>query len=160
MRLCYDIGFAFYQGSSEEIDSEVLRLSMDYLINLDRVWRRNNPRAPKLYKAGVFYDRTATWYSTPDIYVHGRADCKSLSAALIAELREDGVACSPCFRHVTSRDRAGRETKEYHILVQLEGPRKGMFGAKSIIAEDPSLRLGMAEYYAAQGLQLVGISDE
>ena len=156
MRLCYDIGFAFFDGSNVEIDSEVLRLSMDYLINLDRVWRRNNPKAPTLYKSGVIYDRTAVWYTTPDIYVHGRADCKSLAAARIAELREQGVRCSPAFRHAVSRDpRTGREFKEYHILVQLEGPRKGVFGGKTLKAEDPSDILGMKQYYAAQGLQFL-----
>lgn len=158
MRLCYDIGFAFFQGSSVEIDSEVLRLSMDYLIDLDRVWRRSNPKAPTLYKSGVIYDRTAVWYTTPDVYVHGRADCKSLAAARIAELREAGTPCSPAFRHALVRDpRTGHEFKEYHILVQLEGPRKGVLGRKTLIAEDPSDILGMRQYYAAQGLQFLGV---
>lgn len=158
MRICYDIGFAFFAGASDEINAEVLRLSLDYLIDLNTVWRRNNREAPKLYASGVRYDRTEVWDSTPDLYVRTYGDCKSLTATRIVELRDEGVAASPCFRHLHLRDpKTGRGWTEYHILVQREGDRQGLFGARKIIAEDPSLKCGMAEYYAARGLQFLGV---
>lgn len=158
MRIGYDLGFVFHPGASDEENAEVLRLSLDYLINVNRVWRRNRRSAPALYDSGVRYDRTQVWDSTPDLYARTYGDCKSLTATRIAELREDGIPASPCFRHLHLRDpNTGKQWTEYHILVQLEGVRSGLFGGRKIVAEDPSLKCGMKEYYAARGLQFLGV---
>jgi hypothetical protein len=76
----------------------------------------------------VKYGRTKVWDSIPALYARGYGDCKSLTAAYIAEYRLGGVACEPVFRFVRNKDKS----KDFHILVQ---EYSGF--------EDPSKRLGM-----------------
>jgi hypothetical protein len=150
VRICYDIGFCFHPGSSQDDNAEVLRLLLENLIAINRVWLRGHPRTPPLYKAGVVYDRTMVWDSIPDLYVRKRGDCKSLTAALAAQLREAGVAAAPEFRFLTNPE-TGR--MEYHILLSRE-VRRGLLGGKKVQREDPSRVLGMNEWYRSRGLWL------
>jgi hypothetical protein len=78
----------------------------------------------------VVYGRTKLWEPIPALYQRGYGDCKSLTAALIAQYRKKRIACEPVFRWVRKPERQG-ET-DYHILVHTD---KGF--------EDPSKVLGM-----------------
>jgi hypothetical protein len=150
MRICYDIGFCFFPGSSNDDNAEVLRLLLENLIAINRVYLRSHPRTLPLYKAGVVYERTSVWDSIPDLYVRRHGDCKSLTAALVAQLREQGISASPEFRFLTN-PQTGR--MEYHILCIRE-VKRGLFGGKTNQREDPSRVLGMNEWYRNRGLWL------
>jgi hypothetical protein len=81
-----------------------------------------------LYSSGVRYGRTKIWEPIPALYARGIGDCKSLSAARIAQLRKQGIPCRPVFRFANRGD----GNKDFHILIQTP---KGW--------EDPSKKLGM-----------------
>lgn len=148
MRICTDVGFVFHPGASDDDNAEVLRLFLENLIAINRVYLRRNPKTPPLYKAGVVYHRTNVWDSIPDLYVRRKGDCKSLTAALIAQLRERGIAASPEFRFLRN-PQSGRT--EYHILANRD-TKSGIFGRRKMGREDPSRVLGMDEYYRRRGL--------
>ena len=149
MRICFDLGFVFNPAASNEDNAEVLRLLLENLIAINRVYLRRYPRTKKLYDAGVVYDRTTVWDSIPDLYVRRRGDCKSLTAALCAQYREAGVPASPEFRFI--KDPSGKMM--YHILA-IVGGKSGLFGGQKAHREDPSRVLGMNEYYKSRGLWL------
>jgi hypothetical protein len=138
MRICFDLGFVFHAGASDEDNALVLRVMLEALIAANRVYLARYPSTPPLYSAGVTYARTKVWDSIPDLYQRHYGDCKSLTAARVAELRNKGESAKPVFRFAINPQRGA---KDFHILVQ----RPGGF-------EDPSRKLGMAEYHAARGL--------
>jgi hypothetical protein len=86
-----------------ELNAETLKILLDALIALDsaylRTMARMGRRIPHLYESGVRYGRTQTWDTIPDLYVKGYGDCKSLTAAFIAQAREAGYDCEPTFRY-------------------------------------------------------------
>jgi hypothetical protein len=100
---------------------------LDALITLNLAFLQSYT-VPTLYRAGVRYGRTKIWDTIPALYQKGYGDCKSLTAALIAQYRMAGVECEPVFRFVRNRDKS----KDFHILVQ---SYSGF--------EDPSKVLGM-----------------
>ena len=121
---------------NEALNSRILRRMLDCLIACNCVYLKSHPQTPTLYRSGVIYDRTKVWESIPALYSvkpDGRkfGDCKSLTAAMVAELRMQGVAASPTFRWVR-RERDGG--LDYHILVQTD---QGF--------HDPSKVLGMGQ---------------
>jgi hypothetical protein len=140
MRIPFDIGFAFHPGASDEDNALVLRVLLEMLIACNMIFLRRvgGRRIPKLYDAGVIYGRTQVWDSIPDLYVRTYGDCKSLSAALCAELRMAGGSAKPVFRFMQN-PQTGR--RDFHILVQ----RGKNF-------EDPSRRLGMEQYHRERGM--------
>ncbi len=140
MRICTDLGFVFHPGASDVDNALVLRIWLEALIAADRVYLARVPKEKPLYKSGVTYGRTRVWDSTPDLYARGFGDCKSLTATRVAELRQAGERAKPVFRFMRN-PQTGQ--KDFHILVQ----RPSGF-------EDPSRKLGMAEYHAAKGLWL------
>jgi hypothetical protein len=135
----------FAPGVSPRENAEGLRVLLDTLINLNGWFLRHHP-ARSLYESGVVYARTDLWEPIPALYTagyHGTdnpssnfekkwgkfGDCKSLSAALIAQYRYQGKWAEPQFRF---DPRQGSSL--YHILVRtIEGP------------EDPSVMLGMGK---------------
>lgn len=131
MQITYSLPHVFFPGASPVENARVLRVMLDCLIELNRVYLLNHA-PPALYRSGVVYGRTRVWEPIPALYARGYGDCKSLTAALIAEYRQKGIACSPVFRWIKRAERMG-ET-DYHILVQTE---KGF--------EDPSKVLGMGK---------------
>jgi hypothetical protein len=138
MRISFDLGGVFYPGATDDDNAVALQALLEALIAIDRLYLRQYPDAPCLYRAGVTYARTQVWDSTPDLYARRYGDCKSLTATRIAELRESGVDCRPVFRFAENPQTGARD---FHILVQ-----------QGSDFEDPSRKLGMVEYHRRQGL--------
>lgn len=133
MLIRYNLSHVFYPGSDKAENAGVLRVLVDALVRMNLVHlqteKRKGNTVPLLYKSGVYYDRTLWWEPIPALYQRGYGDCKSLSAALIAEKQfYDGVTCIPTFRWVENLD----GSVDYHILVQVGNG-----------FEDPSKVLGM-----------------
>jgi len=139
VRIPFDVGFVYHPNASDEDNAVVLGVLLEALIACDMIFlQRYRGRVPSLYDAGVTYGRTKVWDSTPDLYRRKYGDCKSLTAARIAELRLAGKDARPVFRFAPNPQSGGRD---FHILVQ----RGKNF-------EDPSKTLGMEEYHRQQGL--------
>jgi hypothetical protein len=124
----------FLPGSSPEENAEVLQALVEMLVAVDRAYlsnaRRLGRRLPALYDADVRYVRTDDWLPTPVLYWQKFGDCKSLTAARIAEMRDQGKVAKPVFRFLERP-----EGTMYHILVQN--------GVGSF--EDPSKVCGMGQ---------------
>ncbi len=132
-RVCFHLPFAFNPQSTQVEDSRVLRILLETLIDIDRIYLRNRPTTPHLYDGRVIYGRTRVWDPISALYRRGYGDCKSLSAAMIAQYRNAGVEAEPVFRWVDAqRANLSKGNTNYHILVQTS---KGF--------EDPSKVLGM-----------------
>ena len=129
MQIVFDLPHVFHEQSSSEEDAIVLRTSLEYLIALDLAYLRYHPTESLYRNRGVVYGRTTEWDAIPAIVARGYADCKSLSAWRIAELRLQGLQADPTFRWFV-RPEGG---KGFHILVRLPGYR----------FEDPSRLKGM-----------------
>ncbi len=129
MQIILNVPHAFFTDSSSVDNAYALRALLDCLIDLNLGYLRTHS-VPSLYKSGVRYGRTTWWEPIPALYARGKGDCKSLTAALIAQYRLTGVEARPVFRWITKE---GGGT-DYHILVQtLSG------------FEDPSKVLGMGK---------------
>ncbi len=127
MQITFNLPHVFSSASTTDDDADALRSLLDCLVRLNLGYLRRHP-AKALYRSGVFYGRTILWEPIPALHARGFGDCKSLSAALIAEYMMQGIECSPCFRWVRRPD----GQKDFHILVQTA---KGF--------EDPSKECGM-----------------
>jgi hypothetical protein len=139
MRIPFDVGFVFHPTASDEFNAEALRVLLEALTALDIIFLRGIGRgAAPLYKSGVTYGRTKVWDTIPDLYERQYGDCKSLTAARVAELRLGGKVARPVFRFQQNPQSGQRD---FHILVQR--------GAEF---EDPSRILGMEEYHRRNGL--------
>ncbi|MGH9966569.1 MAG: hypothetical protein ACREBG_01880 [Pyrinomonadaceae bacterium] len=132
MQIIYNLPHVF-NGSSHVEDAYALRALLDCLVRLNLAFLRNHP-VQNLYRSGVIYGRTTWWEPIPALYRRKYGDCKSLSAALIAEYVINGIEAKPVFRFNPRGD-----AKDFHILVQT------MNGF-----EDPSKRLGMGKNECAK----------
>jgi hypothetical protein len=114
-----------------------LEAALECLVALNRIYLRTHPRTPHIYKAGVRYLRDADegtqetppaelWLTIPDCISAGGADCKVLSAWMVADLRERGGEAG-------ARCVLSRKGHLWHVRVQR---------ANGTI-EDPSRALGM-----------------
>ncbi len=115
----------FYPGANPRNNAAALRILMAGLTEIDRLWMREHPDTVPLYESGVFYKRTNLWESIPALYARGFGDCKSLTAAYVAQ---SATPAQPVYRFNPRSDKGN----DYHILVQ------GIHGY-----EDPSKVLGM-----------------
>ncbi len=137
MLISYSMIHVFYPGSNKLLNARTLRASMDYMVNVNRIFLEECSRSGAvplkyrdLYKSGVVYDRTVPWEPIPALVQRGYGDCKSLAAAWISQVHFfKRQACRPVFRFVDNAD----GSVDYHILVELAN---GTF-------EDPSKALGM-----------------
>lgn len=129
MQITFSLPHVFNAGSTPVDNAYALRALLDCLIDLNRAYLLNHS-APSLYRSGVVYARTTVWDTIPALYQRGYGDCKSLSAALIAQYRHVGIPCNPTFRFVKNMHGGS----DFHILVQT----KSGF-------EDPSKVLGMGK---------------
>jgi hypothetical protein len=135
MDITFNIPHVFHPGSSRDDNADALRALLDCLIRLNQVCIRSH--APLgLDHSGVRYGRTDIWDTIPALYQRGYGDCKSLTAALIAEYRLKGIECSPVFRW--SDNPNGNGDVLYHILVMKQT-------RTSVEFEDPSKRCGMRD---------------
>lgn len=132
MNIVYELPHVFHPKARKVENARALRVMLECLIALDRAYLLDHSVRP-LYRAGVIYGRTRPWLTIPALYARGYGDCKSLSAALIAEYREAGIPCKPVFRWIQNR-RTG--FRDFHILVQTDSGY-----------EDPSKVLGMGQDY-------------
>lgn len=115
------------------IDEGNLAILLNALFNINRLWLRTHPEAPRLYQAGVRYRAEPlgreNWRDVSAVLEAGIGDCEDLASWRAAELRErDGVRARPAFRW-----RQVGDTRIYHIVVKLPDGR----------IEDPSRKLGM-----------------
>lgn len=122
-------GHAWSRVASER----VLDVLLDALVEIDCIWLRVAPTTPHLYQSGVRYHHDASkekWLSIPEAMHEGVADCKSLSAWLVAYYRTSGI------------DREARCVKRLHDLGDLLLYHIVVQRADGTI-EDPSRQLGM-----------------
>ncbi len=134
MDITFNVPHVFFPGSSQDENADALRILLDGLIRLNLAYLRHHS-CPALYQAGVVYGRTEIWDTIPALYARKYGDCKSLTAAMVAQLRMKGHDAKPCFRFQPRPDGG----LDYHILVQV--------GNKF---EDPSKVLGMEQYEASR----------
>lgn len=128
MRITFDMPHVFEAAGSTPVqNARALKTLLDCLIELNTAYLVDHSVSP-LYKAGVVYGRTQVWDTIPALYARGYGDCKSLTAALVAERRKVGMIANPVFRFRNNTSGG----QDYHILVQT--PRG---------FEDPSKVLGM-----------------
>jgi len=125
----FKLPHVFRPGASATDNAYALRALLDGLTKINEIFLRYNPGTPPLYESGVRYGRTQLWEPIPALYERRLGDCKSLSAALIAQYRRRGEIALPVFRFRERKDGTGTD---YHILVQTEDGWK-----------DPSKVLGM-----------------
>jgi len=131
VRITVSMPHVFHPGSTPVENARALRVMLECLIQLNLAFLKDHSALP-LYKAGVVYGRTQVWDTIPSLYARGYGDCKSLSAALIAQYRHRGIAAQPVFRWTERPDGSG--ARDFHILVQTS---RGW--------EDPSKVLGMGQ---------------
>lgn len=130
MQITFNLPHVFNPNSTPEENAPVLQAILEALIQINVAYLRRAKNHTPLYQSGVIYGRTYWFEPIPALYERRFGDCKSLSAALIAEYRSQGKEAIPVFRWVTKRD----GTRDFHILVQsING------------FEDPSKRLGMGD---------------
>ncbi len=122
----------FYPGADPDENAYALRCLLDCLTALNVSYLTYGAKRiiPPLYDSGVYYERTVIWDTIPGLYRRGYGDCKSLTAALLAQYTKQGIECAPVFRFRERPDRSG--ALDFHILVQTENG-----------FEDPSKVLGM-----------------
>jgi hypothetical protein len=128
----WNLPHVFGSDCTFDANAWALRCLLDCLIALNTSYlvHGGDVRIPQLYDSGVEYDRTQIWDTIPALYQRGFGDCKSLTAALIAQYMHQGIECAPVFRFQTRRDGSG--ALDFHILVQTVNG-----------FEDPSKVLGM-----------------
>lgn len=135
MEIALDLPHVFSTGAYVSENAAVLETLLDALIRIDEIYLSYHA-VPTLYRSGVRYDRTEIWDSIPALYFRGYGDCKSLTAARVAELRKMGRNARPVFRF-KPQNVPGHYL--YHILVLTEDE------SGSPIWEDPSKTLGMGQ---------------
>ena len=140
MQITFNLPHVFHPGSSPDENAAVLKALMECLISVNVAYLKRHPSTPALYRSGTRYFRTLWWEPIPALFASKAGDCKSLTAALIAEYRLAGIPAKPVFRWV----RNPNGSTDYHILVETA---RGF--------EDPSKVLGMghdenARFFTAQ----------
>lgn len=124
---------AFKGEKSRQQSEQSLRVLLNALFTIDRLFLRSDPNAPRIYQSGVFYRAEPVgqerWRDIPTIVREGWGDCEDLACWRAAELVErEGIAARPAYRW---RRRPGLTI--YHIVVRLPDGS----------IEDPSRQLGM-----------------
>lgn len=132
MDITFSFPHVFSPTASKADEAVALQIMLEFLISMNRAYLRRHSQK-SLYSSGVVYGRTTEWDSIPAVIARGFADCKSLSAWRIAELRERGTECRPVFRWMP---RKGGH-KDFHILVAVNA------GNGEALWEDPSKKCGM-----------------
>jgi hypothetical protein len=141
MLITIDMPHVFNGQGNPRANARALRIMLDCLIALNESYLATHTVAP-LYQAGIVYARTDVWDTIPALYGRKYGDCKSLTAALITELRKRRIACRPVFR----------AAKNVHACRACQGRGKGcdscplLFHILVLTAkgfQDPSKVLGM-----------------
>src|ERR1700733_3808372 len=95
-RVTYNLPHVFYPGSSPTANAQALEKLLETLTEANVEYLRRNPTV-RLYNSGVYYDRTTEWDSIPALYTRRYGDCKSLTCALVAEYRLQGLRAKAVF---------------------------------------------------------------
>lgn len=127
----FDLPNVFVRNADARNNSIALNALLEALTNINEIYLTRHPDTPHLYESGVRYGRTQLWEPIPALYARQSGDCKSLSAALIAEYRRARMNAKPVFRF---KPRPNEKGIDYHILVLTA---RGW--------EDPSKALGMGQ---------------
>jgi hypothetical protein len=123
----------FHASSDLAENAAALEPLLECLCALDLTYRQFRASTIPLYQSHVFYERTVIWDTIPALYARGFGDCKSLTAARVAEYRAAGQEARPVFRFLPP-DKNPKGQFQYHILVL------GPYGW-----EDPSKIKGMGQ---------------
>lgn len=119
--------------SPMRVTRPAIRMSLELLTALNRLWLRFYPKTPSIYSSGVLYRREGpgreVWQTIPAAIASGYADCEDLACWLAAEYRESGVSCWPDIKV----KRRSNGSILAHVIVRFPDGRE----------EDPSARLGM-----------------
>ncbi len=130
----WNVPDVFYPNSSSTDNAEALQALLACLVACNLFFinrmKASDRTVQKLMNTPVVYGRTEIWDAIPALYELGHGDCKSLTAAIIAEYTFDGIACNTTHRWAERDD--GSKELDYHILVQT------LYGF-----EDPSKAKGM-----------------
>lgn len=129
MEITFDLPHVFHPEASREENALCLQSLLEMLIQINMIYRQRHA-VPELYRSGVRYAKTQKWLTIPALYRDRKGDCKSLTAALVAEYRLANVFARPVFRFIERKN--GNGILDFHILVQT-----------STGFEDPSKMLGM-----------------
>jgi hypothetical protein len=129
----------------QQLSEAHLKVLLDALFNINRLWLKKYPKTTRLYSSGVVYRPEPVgrenWQDIPSVIRQGYGDCEDLACWRAAELVEtEGVAARPIYRW-----RRERGIAIYHIIVRLPDGS----------IDDPSRRLGIGTTRAAT-LQLPG----
>lgn len=153
MEISFNLPYVFNPTARRVDNACALNSLLNCLISLNLKYLRFHP-APSLYESGVRYGRTVLWEPIPALYLANkrrdlfnppfwvptapegqgkqRGDCKSLTAAMVAQYMHKGEKARAVFRWAERKDNSGE--LDFHILVQtLNG------------YHDPSRHLGMGE---------------
>lgn len=143
----------FTDSYSRRASEMVLDLVLECLVQIDMLFLRLNPQCPKLYDSGVRYYHEGIvdeWFDIPEALHERVADCKTLSAWRVAELRLSGedpkAQCEKTFAEMEHPD--GSTMLLYHIRVSRSNGT----------IEDPSRKLGMNKPEPDGYIPLPGIS--
>lgn len=134
----FNLPDTFTPDADTEENAEALRALLDCLCDIDLDYLRRcaryvgDPSIDNLYRSRIRYKRTTEWDPISVLYSKGYGDCKSLSAAVIAQYAYRGMDSVPVFRWIRRKDGSGNF--DFHILVQtVDG------------FEDPSKACGMGQ---------------
>jgi hypothetical protein len=135
VEITFSLPNVFNVGADRRENAESLEALLECLVKQNIVYLRSMKRrgytVPALYSSGVVYARTIWWENIPALYNRGFGDCKSLSAALVAQYRFVEKVNARC----VFRFNPLPTSTDYHILVEV-GPNQ---------FEDPSRVLGMGK---------------
>ena len=131
MDIVFSLPHLFYAKSNPTEDAAVLCELVECLARIDGLYLKYHPKTPSIYKSGVVYGRTDEWLPIPACRELGYADCKSVTAWRLAELRARGLNATPEHRWMKRAD----GVKDFHILLRLDDGTN----------EDPSKILGMGK---------------
>jgi hypothetical protein len=129
LEITFDLPHVFHPEASQVENALCLQNLLELLIQINMSYLQRHA-VPALYRSGVRYAKTQKWLSIPALYRDRLGDCKSLTAALVAEYRMAKIFARPVFRF--NERNKGSGIMDFHILVQT-----------STGFEDPSKVLGM-----------------
>ena len=143
----------FTEAWARSASEQVLDIILEALVQIDLLWLRLNPSTPRLYKSGVryFHEGIADeWFSVDEALHEMLADCKGLSAWLVAEYRHYGIdPGAKCYKKfAVIDDPTVGKLVLYHIMVQRSDGT----------IEDPSRVLGMNKPEPDGFLPVPGVS--
>jgi hypothetical protein len=135
MAFCPRFVIREFTAENRAMSGRVLRLMLDALVGIDMYELAAHPEWPGLYESGTTYVRdekgVEDWQDCGEVLRRRKADCKSLVAYRVAELRiRHGI---PAMAQYLWKDRPDGGSL-YHIQVQYPDGT----------IEDPSRKLGMA----------------